>query len=62
VLTHRGGKTSEVLDTEGRIVLADALAYAAEFRPTAIADVARVADVRNTGVGVRTLTQWLMRD
>ena len=32
VLTHRGGKTREVLNTdaEGRLVLADALAYLAE--------------------------------
>jgi len=42
VITHRGGKTSEVIDTdaEGRLVLADALAYAAESRPDAIVDVA----------------------
>ena len=36
VLHHRGGKTSEVLNTdaEGRLVLADALAYLAEQKPT----------------------------
>src|SRR5207344_996823 len=35
VITHRGGKTSEVLNTdaEGRLVLADALAYLAEKKP-----------------------------
>ena len=37
VLRHRGGKTSEVLNTdaEGRLVLADALAYLAEKKPAA---------------------------
>ncbi|MGH2674297.1 MAG: leucyl aminopeptidase [Actinomycetota bacterium] len=42
VLTHRGGKTSEVLNTdaEGRLVLADALAYLSEQKPTVIVDAA----------------------
>ena len=42
VLTHRGGKTSEVLNTdaEGRLVLADALAFLAERKPRAIVDAA----------------------
>lgn len=42
VLHHRGGKTSEVLNTdaEGRLVLADALAYLAEQKPRAIVDAA----------------------
>ncbi len=42
VLTHRGGKTSEVLNTdaEGRLVLADALAYLAEKKPKVIIDTA----------------------
>ena len=42
VLTHRGGKTSEVLNTdaEGRLVLADALAYLAEQQPRVIIDTA----------------------
>ncbi|MFB9313282.1 leucyl aminopeptidase family protein [Nocardioides plantarum] len=43
VLRHYGGRTSEVTNTdaEGRLVLADALAYAvAELRPAAIVDVA----------------------
>ncbi|HYU57660.1 MAG TPA: leucyl aminopeptidase, partial [Actinomycetota bacterium] len=42
VLAHRGGKTSEVLNTdaEGRLVLADALAYLAEQKPAAILDAA----------------------
>ena len=42
VLVHRGGKTSEVLNTdaEGRLILADALAYLAEKKPRAIVDLA----------------------
>ncbi|GLX05868.1 leucyl aminopeptidase [Microbispora sp. NBRC 16548] len=42
VLRHRNGVTTEVADTdaEGRLVLADALAYLAERRPDAIIDVA----------------------
>jgi leucyl aminopeptidase len=42
VLKHRGGKTSEVLNTdaEGRLILADALAYLAEKKPRCIVDLA----------------------
>ena len=42
VLTMRNGKTVEVLNTdaEGRLILADALSYAAEARPGRILDLA----------------------
>jgi leucyl aminopeptidase len=42
VIRHYGGKTSEVLNTdaEGRLILADALAYLAEQRPQLIIDTA----------------------
>ncbi|WP_141014043.1 leucyl aminopeptidase family protein [Nocardioides sambongensis] len=43
VITHWGGRTTEVnnTDAEGRLVLADALAYAvAELAPTVVVDVA----------------------
>ena len=42
VLRHRGGKTSEVLNTdaEGRLILADALSYLAEQKPRVIVDTA----------------------
>ena len=42
VLRHRGGKTSEVLNTdaEGRLILADALSYLAEQKPRVIIDTA----------------------
>jgi leucyl aminopeptidase len=42
VITHYGGRTTEVLNTdaEGRLILADALAFASEQEPDAIVDVA----------------------
>jgi leucyl aminopeptidase len=42
VIRHYGGKTSEVLNTdaEGRLILADALAYLAEREPELIVDTA----------------------
>ncbi len=42
IITHYGGKTSEVdnTDAEGRLVLADALAYASIYKPKAVIDLA----------------------
>jgi leucyl aminopeptidase len=42
IIKHYGGKTSEVdnTDAEGRLILADALAYAANYKPKAIIDLA----------------------
>ncbi|MBI5563620.1 MAG: leucyl aminopeptidase, partial [Chloroflexi bacterium] len=42
VLTARNGKTIEVIstDAEGRLILADALCYAADFKPQAVIDLA----------------------
>jgi leucyl aminopeptidase len=42
IVTTRGGKTIEVLNTdaEGRVILADALAYACEQKPEAVVDFA----------------------
>ena len=42
VITHYGGRTTEVLNTdaEGRLILGDALAYASEQQPDALVDVA----------------------
>lgn len=50
VVTHRGGKTSEVGDTdcEGRLLLADVLAYLSESKPRVIIDSATLTD---TGLG-----------
>jgi leucyl aminopeptidase len=51
VLRHRNGTTVEVTDTdaEGRLVLADALALAAERRPARIIDIATLTGA--TGLG-----------
>ncbi len=42
IITHFGGKTSEVdnTDAEGRLVLADALSYASKFNPNCVIDFA----------------------
>lgn len=50
VITHRGGKTSEVGDTdaEGRVLLADVLAFLAEKKPRVIIDSATLT---STGLG-----------
>jgi leucyl aminopeptidase len=42
IITHYGGKTSEVdnTDAEGRLILADALTYASTFSPAAVIDLA----------------------
>ncbi len=57
VIRHVGGRTSEIgnTDAEGRLVLADALAYAAaRLRPTAIVDIATLTGAMKTALGVRT--------
>jgi leucyl aminopeptidase len=53
VLKHRGGKTSEVLNTdaEGRLVLADSLAYLAEKKPRAIIDTATLTGACMVALG-----------
>jgi leucyl aminopeptidase len=55
VITHRGGKTSEVLNTdaEGRLVLADALAYLAEKKPSVIIDTATLTGACMIALGDR---------
>ena len=53
VLSHRGGKTSEVLNTdaEGRLILADALAYLAEKKPRVIVDSATLTGAAMVALG-----------
>jgi leucyl aminopeptidase len=53
VLTHRGGKTVEVMNTdaEGRLVLADALAYGAESKPDVMIDVATLTGAQVVALG-----------
>ncbi len=57
VVHHYGGRTSEVTNTdaEGRLVLADALAYAVEqVKPDAIVDVATLTGAMKVALGQRT--------
>ena len=57
VLRQYGGRTVEVLNTdaEGRLVLADALAYAdAELSPDAVVDVATLTGAMPVALGKRT--------
>jgi leucyl aminopeptidase len=56
VIRHYGGRTSEVLNTdaEGRLVLADALAYAVRrLRPDAVVDLATLTGAAALGLGKR---------
>jgi len=56
VLTHPGGRTTEVTNTdaEGRLVLADAMAYAvAELDPAVLVDVATLTGAMKVALG-----QW----
>jgi leucyl aminopeptidase len=53
VLTHRDGTTVEVMNTdaEGRLVLADALAYGAESNPDAMIDLATLTGAQVVALG-----------
>ena len=53
VITHRGGTTSEVLNTdaEGRLILADALAYLTEQHPACIVDTATLTGACMVALG-----------
>jgi leucyl aminopeptidase len=57
VVRHVNGRTSEITNTdaEGRIVLADALAYAVRrLRPSTIVDVATLTGAMKVALGLRT--------
>jgi leucyl aminopeptidase len=57
VLRHYGGRTTEVTNTdaEGRLVLADAMAYAvAELKPDVLVDVATLTGAIKIALGQRT--------
>lgn len=57
VIRHFGGRTSEVrnTDAEGRLVLADAMAYAvAELAPDVLVDVATLTGAMKISLGQRT--------
>jgi leucyl aminopeptidase len=57
VVRHYGGRTSEIgnTDAEGRLVLADAIAYAVRrLRPTVVVDVATLTGAAKMALGTRT--------
>jgi leucyl aminopeptidase len=57
VVRHYGGRTSEILNTdaEGRVVLADALAYAAKnLSPDVLIDLATLTGAQTVALGKRT--------
>ncbi|MEJ2864890.1 leucyl aminopeptidase family protein [Actinomycetospora flava] len=57
IVRHRGGTTTEVTNTdaEGRMVLADAIAYALEeLAPDVVVDVATLTGAMKVALGVRT--------
>jgi leucyl aminopeptidase len=57
VIRHYGGRTTEVgnTDAEGRVVLGDALAYAAaRLRPSTLVDVATLTGAVKVALGLRT--------
>ncbi len=54
IITHYGGTTSEIINTdaEGRLILADALAYGIEtYRPKAVIDLATLTGAVIIGLG-----------
>lgn len=57
VIRHYGGRTSEVTNTdaEGRLVLADGMAYAVDrLKPTTLVDVATLTGAMKVALGMRT--------
>jgi leucyl aminopeptidase len=57
VLSHYGGRTTEVVNTdaEGRLVLADGIAYAVDkLKPAAIVDVATLTGAVKVALGLQT--------
>jgi leucyl aminopeptidase len=64
VLTSRLGKTVEVTNTdaEGRLVLGDVLAYAAERKPSAIVDVATLTGACIVALGTHVVGLWSTDD
>ena len=57
IVRHVGGRTSEIgnTDAEGRLVLADALAYAVtRLRPSTVVDIATLTGAMKVALGLRT--------
>ncbi|WP_153398964.1 leucyl aminopeptidase, partial [Ornithinicoccus halotolerans] len=57
VVTMRGGKTVEIINTdaEGRLVMADGLALASEQQPDAVVDIATLTGAAVIALGERTM-------
>jgi leucyl aminopeptidase len=55
ILTGMTGKTAEILstDAEGRLILADALAYAARFEPAGVVDLATLTGAIGVALGTQ---------
>ncbi|WP_236630138.1 leucyl aminopeptidase [Corynebacterium atypicum] len=56
VITHYGGTTSEIINTdaEGRLVLADAIAFAAETEPDYLVETSTLTGAQIVALGTRT--------
>jgi len=65
VVTHYGGITSEILNTdaEGRLVLGDAMAYAVRrLRPDVMIDLATLTGAQGVALGKRTAAMYSHSD
>jgi leucyl aminopeptidase len=65
IVRHYGGKTSEIINTdaEGRLVLADVLAYAARrLRPDLLVDLATLTGANAVALGKRTAALYSESD
>ena len=64
ILTSKKGLTVEVMNTdaEGRLALADALAYAQDLRPTDVIDVATLTGACVVALGKLTAGAWIADD
>jgi leucyl aminopeptidase len=64
VITARNGKTIEIIstDAEGRLTLADALDYAADFKPQAVVDLATLTGACVTALGENVAAGYFSND
>ncbi len=64
VVRARNGKTIEIVNTdaEGRLTLADALSYAAEFKPKAVIDLATLTGACVTALGANVAAGYFSND
>ncbi|MCX6055364.1 MAG: leucyl aminopeptidase [Chloroflexi bacterium] len=64
VIRSRSGKTIEIIttDAEGRVTLADALDYAADFKPQAVIDLATLTGSSVTALGENVAAAYFSND